>query len=212
MAGRRYHQAIAPGGIGLCRAMALVEQHKMSDTIDYTVLTYGPDVRFVASYLANCVPAEGDIPVATLYAFASKGLTHYLGNELAAKRTAFKKGFVEKEGREPEDSEVVAWEGPARAAMIELARTGEVGAGNRGPRGPQDPVGDLAESLARGEVVAAVEQRGLTKKLTKKNVDKMVEDYYNAKRDHFRAMAQKSLDRAAKVQDAALEALFNVAA
>ena len=160
-----------------------------------TVLTYGTHTFAIV-----------DLPVASQFALMQSGLSHKLGNEVSAKVVAWTKKNTTDDGVAPDDAAVEAFKSEAFAAMVAAINDGTLGTRVGGPRGPKDTIGDKAVSLARDVVVAALASRGI--KMTQKEIDSKADEYYAAKKDHFRALAEREMAKAAKVTDEALDALF----
>lgn len=102
------------------------------------------------------------LPAASVAAMLKRGLTHYLGNEQAAKVTNFKKSFAKANGREPGEDEIDAKRDELIEAAVAALAAGTVGIGVRGPR--IDPVEKIMEAKAEAEVVAILKSHKLATK------------------------------------------------
>lgn len=120
------------------------------------------------------------VPEANRKAIWGKGLTHYLGNEVAARVTAWSKAQVadavaahRKANGLTDD---VAIDGSAFAPTVEVIKAkqhefrleaierlydGEIGAGSRGPR--VDPLTSAINSIAKAEVLVLLKSMGINR-------------------------------------------------
>lgn len=103
------------------------------------------------------------LPDASIAAMLKRGLTHFLGNEQAAKVTNAKKAWAKAHGGAdmPED-EIDAKRDELVAAAIAALESGTVGVGVRGPR--IDPVEKIMEARAEAEVVSILKNHKLATK------------------------------------------------
>lgn len=90
-----------------------------------------------------------NLPAASLLAMLKRGVSHYLGNEIAAKISG-RKDKAEKEGTPLSESDVEALRAEFTDKAISALHEGTVGSATRGPAA--DPVDVAAERIARAEV------------------------------------------------------------
>lgn len=103
------------------------------------------------------------LPAASIAAMLKRGLTHYLGNEQAAKVTNVKKAWAKAHnGADMPEDEIDAKRDELVAAAVAALESGTVGIGVRGPR--IDPVEKIMESKAEAEVVAILKSHKLATK------------------------------------------------
>lgn len=111
------------------------------------------------------------LPEATALAMLKRGVTHFLGNEQAAKVTNWKKKFVEDNGAEPGEDELAAKKAEFVEAGIVAMNEGTVGAGSRGPAA--DPIEAEMERIAKREINGILKTNGA--KFVGKGDDRKVE-------------------------------------
>lgn len=149
------------------------------------------------------------LPESSRNALLSRGLTHYLGSEVAAKVTAWV-------NREENAGATVEQKAAKKAEFYEAAKeallAGTVGMNARGPR--LDPVEAEMARLAKQEVKAILAGAGM--KLVKgeakfadgtvKSLDAMVETRLEREGERLRKAAEKSIADAAKKAKATADA------
>lgn len=155
------------------------------------------------------------LPESTLTGMLKRGVTHFLGNEQAAKVTNWSKKVLKETGALPSDDELAAKKAEYVAAAIQAMEAGEVGQGSRGPA--TDPLEAKMESIAKDEIRGIVaknggkwtgkgEERGVTfKDGSRMTMDEMVERRL-ANPEHgprIQKEADKALKAAAKEADKA---------
>src|SRR5262249_9189305 len=100
-----------------------------------------------------------------LEALVRRGLSHLLGNEQSAKvgpESAWFKGFVKDQGRNPTADEVSAQKVELQKAAIESLYDGTIGAGRvAGPK--VDPVVAEMNAIAKREVSDVLRTQGIKK-------------------------------------------------
>lgn len=103
------------------------------------------------------------LPAASIAAMIKRGLTHFLGNEQAAKVTNAKKKWAKDHaGADMPEDEIDAKRDEFVAAAVAALEAGTVGIGVRGPR--IDPVEKIMEQRAEAEVVNVLKQHKLATK------------------------------------------------
>jgi hypothetical protein len=89
-----------------------------------------------------------------------------------------------------------------RAGFAEYAKTYTFASGaNRGPRGPQDPVKDMALSLAKARVSAQFAVKFPGQSLTKARLEELATKLYDSKTEEYRAKAEAEIKKASKGED-----------
>lgn len=109
-------------------------------------------------------------PAQSTLAMLKRGVTHYLGNEQAAKVTNWKAKYLEENKVEPADDEIAAKKAEFIAAAIAALEAGTVGMATRGPS--VDPVEAHMERIAKAEINNILKQSGT--KFTGKGEDRKI--------------------------------------
>lgn len=109
-------------------------------------------------------------PAQSSLAMLKRGVTHYLGNEQAAKVTNWKAKFLEENKVEPADDEVAAKKNEFILAAIAALEAGTVGMATRGPS--IDPVEAHIERIAKAEINNILRASGT--KFTGKGEDRKI--------------------------------------
>ena len=145
------------------------------------------------------------VPLATLAAMVSRGVTHYFGSELASKVIAERK---RREADNPmSEADEAAYRAETADAFLARAIAGEIGMGHRGPSA--DPTEAEAEKLAWAEVQVVLKQNDIkpegkgedrtwtigTDKLSK---DDLIERRLAKHGDRLREEARKAIAKRAK--------------
>ena len=102
------------------------------------------------------------LPAASIVALVKRGLSHYMGNEQAAKVSAVKS--ARKDSGEPELSpdEISAMLAERRKSAWDVLLAGTIGAQRAaGPRASVDPLEAMKHRVAREQVVERLRQAGL---------------------------------------------------
>ena len=100
------------------------------------------------------------LPATSLEALLRRGISHYLGNEQAAKVTNRKADYQAKHGEHPEDELVASWKEEAQALAVEKLVAGTIG--QHAPRAPSvDPVEREAGKIAIAEVKIILSKNGI---------------------------------------------------
>lgn len=103
----------------------------------------------------------GAIPHDSLRKLASKGLTHYLGNEQASKVTAKAKAYADENGEDADDATRAAWRDEFIAIAMDKLMSGAMGAvESRGPRGTSTDT--VMREIAEKEIRDVLKQNKLT--------------------------------------------------
>lgn len=99
------------------------------------------------------------LPAKSLEAMLKRGVTHFLGNEQAAKVTGWKARFAEdNNGAQPGDDEVAAKKAEYRGIAIAALQAGTVGTATRGPAA--DPIEAEMERIAKREINEVLKKNG----------------------------------------------------
>lgn len=98
------------------------------------------------------------LPEQTIAGMLKRGVTHFLGNEQAAKVTNWSKKVLKDTGALPSDDELAAKKAEFVAAGIAAMLAGEVGQGSRGPA--TDPLELEMERVAKAEITEIVKKNG----------------------------------------------------
>ena len=98
------------------------------------------------------------LPESTLTGMLKRGVTHFLGNEQAAKVTNWSKKVLKDTGELPTDDELAAKKAEYVSAAIGAMQAGEVGQGSRGPA--TDPMELEMERIAKSEITEVVKKNG----------------------------------------------------
>ena len=100
------------------------------------------------------------IPSTSLEALLRRGITHYLGNEQAAKVSGKVKAFRDEFKTEPSDEQIAEWKASFQLAAMEKLLAGTLGVS--APRATSvDPVEREMDRLAAAEVRAILKANGL---------------------------------------------------
>jgi hypothetical protein len=100
------------------------------------------------------------LPATSLEALLRRGISHYLGNEQAAKVTNRKADYQAKHGEHPDDELVAAWKSEVQTAAVEKLMAGTIG--QHAPRAPNvDPVEREAGKIALAEVRIILTNNGI---------------------------------------------------
>lgn len=176
--------------------------------------------------------AVASLPAQSIEALLRRGVTHFLGNEQAAKVTARAKkdeatraveAFKAAHGRDPSESDTLpsvapasdenrdTWKAEYIANAIKALAEGTVGLIVRGPS--VDPVDARMEKIAKAEVLNVLKGAGIKvpKKDeavtfadgTKKTLDDMIETRLERFGDRIRVEAEKALKAEAKAKEKA---------
>lgn len=99
------------------------------------------------------------LPPKSQEALAKRGLTHFLGNEQAAKVSGRKAKYAEdNNGTAPADDEVAAWKVEYIQAAVKALMEGTVGTATRGPAA--DPIEAEMERIAKREINEVLKKNG----------------------------------------------------
>lgn len=99
------------------------------------------------------------LPAKSLEAMLKRGVTHYLGNEQAAKVSGWKSRFADdNNGAVPGDDEIAAKKAEYVSAAVAALEAGTVGMATRGPAA--DPVEAEMERIAKREINAILKTNG----------------------------------------------------
>jgi hypothetical protein len=145
------------------------------------------------------------LPPKSLEAMLKRGVTHFLGNEQAAKVTNWKKKFVEEHGAEPGEDELQAKKAEYVIAALAALNEGTVGTASRGPA--IDPLDAEMERLAKAEINDIIKKAGA--KFSGKGDDRKVTfgDGSSFTMDELIDRRLNNPDHAARIQKAAEKAL-----
>lgn len=109
-------------------------------------------------------------PAQSALAMLKRGVTHYLGNEQAAKVSNRKAKYLARTKVEAADDEVAAWKEEFVQAAIAALADGTVGMATRGPS--VDPVEAHMERIAKAEISNILKTSGT--KFTGKGEDRKI--------------------------------------
>jgi hypothetical protein len=157
--------------------------------------------------------ATASLPQATISAFISRGLKHYLGNETASKVSAAK-AKAQEGGNSLSDEDVANLKAEYLSQAIQAMNAGTVGESNRGPK--LDPMEAEVARINKEEVVTKLRANGLHKGakhpagdaeyvLNGKTYtfDQFLEMNYAKRKSQIDKEAKAKLDRAARAAAAA---------
>lgn len=100
------------------------------------------------------------LPATSLEALLRRGISHYLGNEQAAKVTNRKADYQAKHGEHPDEELVASWKEEVQALAVEKLVAGTIG--QHAPRAPSvDPVEREAAKIATAEVRIILSKNGI---------------------------------------------------
>ena len=100
------------------------------------------------------------LPATSLEALLRRGISHYLGNEQAAKVSNRKADYQAKHGEHPDDDLVASWKEEVQALAVEKLVAGTIG--QHAPRAPSvDPVEREAGKIALAEVKIILSKNGI---------------------------------------------------
>ena len=100
------------------------------------------------------------LPAASLEALLRRGISHYLGNEQAAKITNRKADYQAKHGESPELDLVAEWKEEIQSAAVAKLLAGTIG--QHAARAPSvDPVEKEATKIATAEVKMILTKNGI---------------------------------------------------
>jgi len=100
------------------------------------------------------------LPATSLEALLRRGISHYLGNEQAAKVSNRKADYQAKHGEHPDEELVASWKAEIQTAAVEKLVAGTIG--QHAPRAPSvDPVEREAAKIATAEVRIILSKNGI---------------------------------------------------
>ena len=100
------------------------------------------------------------LPATSLEALLRRGISHYLGNEQAAKVSNRKADYQAKHGEHPEEELVASWKEEIQTAAVSKLVAGTIG--QHAPRAPSvDPVEREAAKIATAEVRMILTKNGI---------------------------------------------------
>ena len=100
------------------------------------------------------------LPATSLEALLRRGISHYLGNEQAAKVSNRKADYQAKHGEHPDEDLVAIWKEEVQALAVEKLVAGTIG--QHAPRAPSvDPVEREAGKIALAEVKIILTKNGI---------------------------------------------------
>ena len=146
------------------------------------------------------------LPAKSQEALAKRGLTHFLGNEQAAKVSGWKAKFAdENDGAEPGADEVQAKKAEYVANAVKALLAGEVGTATRGPAA--DPIESEMDRIAKREINAVLKANGA--KFSGKG-DERVVTFANGEKFTMDQLVERRLanaDHAARIRKEAEKAI-----